>query len=185
MGLCLTTPLTVLQFWRDEVGARRWFADEPALDALIRDRFEATWRSARDGILDVWQETPDGALALTIVLDQFPRNMFRGTAEAFATDAQACAVANRAIARQFDLRVATLLRPFFYMPLMHAEALAEQDRCIGLLAERIGPDTTNLPYARQHRETIAKFGRFPTRNAALGRQSTPEESAYLAAQARH
>ena len=179
------TPLAVLQFWRDEVGAARWFADVPALDAEIRGRFEPLWRDACAGRLDGWEDSPDGALALAIVLDQFPRNMFRGQAQAFASDRQARAVAGRAIARDFDLHVPTALRPFFYMPLMHSEDLADQDRCIALFAERIGPDTYNLPYARRHRAEIARFGRFPGRNAALGRIPTGEETAYLAAGPAH
>lgn len=173
------TPLRILQFWRDDVGEARWFADDPALDAQIRDRFAPLWHQARDGKLDGWQQTPDGALALVIVLDQFPRNMFRSQAQAFATDAKALAVAKTAVAREIDLRVPALLRPFFYMPLMHAENLADQDRCIALLEQRLGPDTYNLPFARTHRAEIARFGRFPRRNAALGRAATAEETAYL------
>jgi uncharacterized protein (DUF924 family) len=113
------------------------------------------------------------------VLDQFPRNMFRGRPESFATDAKARAVADQAIAAGFDLRLPVLLRPFVYMPLMHSESLADQDRGIALFEQRLGPDTYNLPYAREHRAEIAQFGRFPARNAALGRTSTPEETAYL------
>ena len=173
------TPLSVIQFWRDEVGEARWYVNEPALDKQIRDRFEPLWRDARDGKHNDWQMTPDGTLALLIVLDQFPRNMFRGHAASFSTDAQALAVAKNAVAREIDLRVPTILRQFFYTPLMHAENLADQDRCIALFEHRDGPDAYNLPFARQHRGLIAKFGRFPARNAALGRTSTPEELAFL------
>ncbi len=173
------TPLSVIQFWRDDVGPKGWF-DDTAIDQTIRNRFEPLWRSARDGALDDWADTVEGALALVIVLDQFPRNMFRGTAAAFATDAHALRVARQAIENGFDFRVPSMLRPFFYMPFMHSEVLADQDRCIALLSERLGPDAYNLPFARGHREMIARFGRFPARNAALGRQTTAEEAAYLA-----
>ena len=175
----MTAPLAIIQFWRDEVGQVRWYLADPALDKQIRDRFEPLWRDARAGRLNDWQMTPDGTLALLIVLDQFPRNMFRNHADAFATDSHALTVAKTAVAREVDLRVPTVLRQFFYMPLMHSENLADQDRCIELFELREGPDAYNLPYARQHRGVIAKFGRFPTRNAALGRASTPEELAFL------
>jgi uncharacterized protein (DUF924 family) len=175
----LQTPLSVIQFWRDEVGAPHWFDDDPALDAKIRMRFEALWHQANAGDLDDWQTTPEGALALTIVLDQFPRNMFRGRAEAFSTDARARAVVNAAIAAGFDMRLPTVLRPFFYLPLMHAEDLADQDRSVAYIGERCGTGSVNYPYALAHRDVIARFGRFPARNAALGRTSTLEEEAFL------
>jgi uncharacterized protein (DUF924 family) len=146
---------------------------------MIRRRFEPLWQTARLGQIDDWEKAPEGALALVLVLDQFPRNMFRGRADSFATDAKAQGVAGRAIAAGFDLRVPVLLRPFFYMPLMHAEDIVQQDRCIALFQERIGPDTYNLPFARAHRAEIEQFGRFPARNSALGRKSTDTETAYL------
>ncbi|MBS0472528.1 MAG: DUF924 domain-containing protein [Proteobacteria bacterium] len=173
------SPLSVIQFWRDEVHPARWFAEDAALDKQIRDRFESLWRSARDGGLDAWQETPEGALALVIVLDQFPRNMFRGLAEAFATDATARAVAGRALDAGFDRRVPTVLRPFLYLPYMHSEDMADQDRSVAYIAERVGKDSINYPFALQHRATIARFGRFPARNAALGRVTTREETEFL------
>jgi uncharacterized protein (DUF924 family) len=173
------TPLGVIQFWRDEVGEANWFADDAALDANIRAHYDALWHEARDGALDDWQATPEGALALAIVLDQFPRNMFRGHADAFATDAKARAVATRAVAAGFDRRVPTSLRGFFYLPFMHSENLADQDRSIALFAERVGTDCANYPYALGHRRIIARFSRFPARNAALGRVSTADEQAFL------
>jgi uncharacterized protein (DUF924 family) len=173
------TPLGVIQFWRDEVGEAKWFADDAALDADIRARYETLWRSARAGALDDWQASPEGALALAIVLDQFPRNMFRGTADAFATDARARAVVARAIAAGFDRRVPTALRSFFYLPFMHSEDIADQDRSVALFAERVGTDCVNYPYALGHRSTVARFGRFPARNTALGRATTPEEQTFL------
>ncbi|MBL6937803.1 MAG: DUF924 domain-containing protein [Alphaproteobacteria bacterium] len=173
------TPLSVIQFWRDEVGEARWYVADPTLDKQIRDRFGPLWCDTRDGKLNGWQMTPDGTLALLIVLDQFPRNMFRGHADAFASDAQALSVAKTAVAREIDLRVPTVLRQFFFTPFMHSENLADQDRCIALFIQRDGPEAYNLPFARQHRDVIARFGRFPARNAALGRASTPEELAFL------
>ena len=173
------TPLAVIQFWRDEVGAAHWFENDAALDVRIRARFGALWQSARDGALDVWLATPEGALALVIVLDQFPRNMFRGRADAFASDPGARAAAQRVLEAGFDKRVPTLLRVFFYLPLMHSENLADQDACVALIAERLGEGSSNYPYALGHREQIARFGRFPGRNAALGRASTPQETVFL------
>jgi len=177
------TPLAVIQFWRDEVGAARWFVTDAALDAAIRARYAPLWEGARTGALDAWQEMPEGALALVIVLDQFPRNMFRGSALAFASDPQALAAAKRAVANRFDLRLPTALRQFLYMPFMHTEDLASQDRCVALFLERLGPNAYDLPYAREHRAQISRFGRFPARNAALGRDSTEVEIAYLQARA--
>jgi uncharacterized protein (DUF924 family) len=173
------SPLSIIQFWRDDVRAERWFAVDMALDRQIRDRFEPLWRTARDGDLDGWQSTPEGALALVIVLDQFPRNIFRGHADAFSTDAKAHATAARAIEAGFDRRVPTVLRPFFYLPYMHAEDMADQDLSVAYIGERVGKDSINYPFALQHRATIARFGRFPARNAALGRVPTREETEFL------
>jgi uncharacterized protein (DUF924 family) len=173
------TPHDVIQFWTDEVGEKRWFDPDAALDSEIARRFGETYALARDGKVPDWENSAGGALALLILLDQFPRNMFRGKAEAFATDAQARVIADRAIARGFDLKVPRNLRPFFYLPFMHSERLADQNRCVTMVAERLGKDSSNYPYALAHRDVIAKFGRFPGRNVALGRQSTPEELHFL------
>ena len=174
------TPLGVIQYWRDEVGEARWFADDPSLDTQIRDRFLSIWQSAREGALSGWETTPEGALALVIILDQFPRNMFRGHADAFATDALARAAAMRAIDRGLDWRVPTSLRAFFYLPFMHGEDMDSQNRGVALIGERIGTDSINYPYALGHRDEIARFGRFPRRNAALGRQTTQAEARHMA-----
>lgn len=174
------TPIGIIQFWRDDVRPERWFDNDAQLDAQIRARYEQTWRDAKAGKLNDWQMAPEGTLALLIVLDQFPRNMFRGHADAFSTDAQALEIAKTAVGRRIDLRLPAPLRPFIYMPYMHSENLADQDSCIELFANHLGPDTDNLSYARQHRGVIAKFGRFPHRNAALGRASTPDEQKFLA-----
>ncbi len=173
------TPLDVIQFWRDAVKPARWFADDPTLDADIRARFEPLWRTAHGGGLSDWEATPEGALALVIVLDQFPRNMFRDHAAAFASDAAARAAARRAIDHGFDRRVPTVLRAFFYLPFMHSEDTIDQDHSVALIGERVGKDSVNYPFALAHRDVIAKFGRFPTRNAALGRASTPDEVLFL------
>jgi uncharacterized protein (DUF924 family) len=178
--MTLASPLGVIQYWRDEVGEARWFADDPVLDAQIREHFQSLWQSARDGKLSAWEKTPEGALALIIVLDQFPRNMFRGRADAFATDALARAAAARAVDRGLDGRVPTSLRAFFYLPFMHGEDMDSQDRSVALIGERVGTDSINYPYALRHRDVIARFGRFPARNRALGRQSTAAEDQYLA-----
>ena len=172
------TPQVVIEFWV-EVGEKRWFAVDPMLDNEIRSRFEGAWERARDGKLAEWEATPDGALALLILLDQFPRNMFRGTAKAFSTDTLARDMATRALARSHDTSVAEALRAFFYLPFMHSETLSDQDRCVALIVERLGENSINHPFALRHRDLIRKFGRFPTRNKALGRVSTPEEITYL------
>lgn len=171
------TPQNILDFWYAEEMQSRWFASTPALDAEILDKFGALWRSAAAGELDNWKETPAGCLALAIVLDQLPLNMFRGMAESFSTEQQAVETAKQAIRMGFDLRLPVERRAFLYMPLMHSESLADQELSVGLF-EAAGLES-NLRFARHHRELIRKFGRFPHRNRILGRQSTPEEIAYL------
>ena len=173
------TPEEIIHFWAEKVGEARWFQSDPKLDSEIASRFGNAYALARDGDLSEWEETPQGALALLLLLDQFPRNMFRGRAEAFATDAQARAIADYAIAHGFDLQVAQNLRAFFYLPFMHSEHMPDQERCVTLVTKRLGQHSHQYPYARAHRDVIAKFGRFPGRNAALGRTSTPAEIEFL------
>ncbi|HEX3944427.1 MAG TPA: DUF924 family protein [Rhizomicrobium sp.] len=173
------TPQEIIRFWSDEIGEGRWFQSDPQLDAQIAQRFGETYAMARDGRLAVWQQTPEGALALLILLDQFPRNMFRGRAEAFATDKQARAIADGAIMRGFDLQVAWNLRAFFYLPFMHSEHMTHQECCVTLVTERLGQNSQQYPHALAHRDVIAKFGWFPGRNAALCRVSTPAEVEFL------
>jgi uncharacterized protein (DUF924 family) len=172
------SPENIIAFW-NEVGETRWFAVDPALDADIRRRFESTWQNARGGNLTDWENNAEGALALVILLDQFPRNMFRGSAKAFCTDELAREVAERAVACGYDLQTSPTLRPFFYMPFMHSEDAADQDRCVALIAEHMGENSLNYPFAVGHRDVIHKFGRFPGRNTALGRLSTVEEKEFL------
>ena len=173
------TPQEIIDFWTITVGENRWYAVEPALDDVIRTRYESLWRDARSGGLAAWERTPDGVLALLIVLDQFPRNMFRSKADAFASDAQAREVASRAIARGYDMQVEPPIRQFFYTPFEHSENMDDQDRSVALFTKGMGVDHYTHPFILDHRAQIARFGRFPSRNNALGRPSTVEEQDYL------
>ena len=170
----------ILDYWLDIVGPERWYTAEDALDADIRERFYSAWEAARDEQLGYWAADARGALAFIILTDQFPRNMFRADPRAFATDWLGRKAAESALHRGWDMRVPEPERQFFYLPLMHAECQSDQDRCVRLLASRM-PQTgaQNLLHARAHREVIRRFGRFPYRNAALGRNTTPAEAAFL------
>jgi len=171
----------VLRFWVDEVGPTRWYVNDAGLDAKIRDRFEPLWRRAAGGGCDHWLPTPEGALALVILLDKFPRNMFRGTADAFSTDRKALCVAKHSVRRGHDRLTPEPKRQFFYLPLMHSEGLPDQERCVRLI--KLGLSKTsaeNIEHARRHRELIRKFGRFPSRNRPLGRRDTEAERQYRA-----
>lgn len=176
----MLNPEAVLDYWINEVGPSGWYEGGEALDAEVRDKFEAAWHEARKSGFKTWMTDPRGTLALIILLDQFPRNMFRGTANAFATDNQARAVAKTAIERNWDLKVPEPERQFFYLPLMHSECLPDQERSVRLFKTRM-PDSgaDNLLHARAHREVIRRYGRFPTRNEALDRALSSPESAYL------
>lgn len=170
------SPEGIVDFWRD-AGLDRWFAKDAAFDAELRARFldahHAAARREHEALLD----DADGALALVLLLDQVPRNVFRDSAHAFATDPLARYYADQALAAGHDLRVDPALRIFLYLPFEHSEALADQDRCVGL-CEALG-DAFYLKYAHAHRDVIRRFGRFPHRNRALGRENTPEEQAWL------
>jgi uncharacterized protein (DUF924 family) len=168
----------ILDFWLEEVGPKGWYQPTEALDDTVRERYGAMWEAARAGRNDHWAIDPSCALALVILLDQFPRNMFRGDARAFATDPRARRAAKRAIALGHPQRVGPSGRQFLYMPLMHSEILADQNRCVRLFALSFGPGELSN-HARAHREIIRRFGRFPFRNTALGRPTTPEEQAWL------
>ncbi|WP_372838974.1 DUF924 family protein [Phaeovulum sp.] len=172
-------PETIVDFWLTEVGPKGWYAATPELDATVRERFAAAWEAVQTGSFADWGNTAKGALALIILTDQFPRNMFREDGRSFATDALAVRLAEAAIAAGHDLAIAPPARQFFYLPFMHAEDNALQARGIALFAERMPGD--NLRHARAHAEVIARFGRFPWRNAALGRVSSEAEKALLAA----
>lgn len=170
----------ILSFWR-AAGPPKWFQGGEAFDEEVKLHLLPAYEQAASGALDHWRENAQGALARLILLDQVPRNVFRGTPKAFATDALALAGAQDAIARGFDrdpqVELAPSLRSFFYLPLMHAEDEATQDRCVALY-EAWG-DENGLHHARVHHEAIARFGRFPHRNVILGRVMTPDEQAYL------
>lgn len=172
------SPTDILTFWR-AAGSERWFKKDAAFDAEVRTRFLAAWEAARDGRLAAWEDSDDGTLALILVLDQFPRNIFRDEARAFSTDAAALEVARRAVERGTDARVDPALRAFVYLPFMHSENLADQERCVALC--RAAGLTDNIDFAIEHADIIRRFGRFPHRNRALGRATTPEEAAFLAA----
>ena len=171
----------VLAFWFDEAGPKRWFAKDPAFDALAADRLGAASERAAAGGYAEWREDPRGCLALILLLDQIPRNVHRGGARAFAADALAREAAAHALARGFDRDpgFSDAWRQFFYMPYQHSEDMADQDRAVALAAERLA-DPAAAGYAERHREAIRRFGRFPGRNAALGRDATAEEAAVLA-----
>ena len=173
-------PEDVLSFWLDEVGPASWYIQSDELDEKIQSRFMETWKAASEGKLDQWMLRPDQSLALLILLDQFPRNMFRGADTAFSTDKKALAVAKKAICDGHDLKVDEPQRQFFYLPLMHSECITDQDRCVRLIMTRMPKNgEQNLPFAKEHRDVIRKFGRFPYRNEALGRRTTATEQAYL------
>ncbi|WP_299145073.1 DUF924 family protein [uncultured Tateyamaria sp.] len=173
-------PDEVLKFWLDECSPNEWYSQDDALDEAIRARFEPTWQAAAEGKFALWLTYPNGALAYIILTDQLSRNMFRDDSRAFALDRAALAAAKSAIAKGWDMRVDVPARQFFYMPLEHSENLCDQDRAVRLICERMQDDTF-LTHAQAHREVIRQFGRFPHRNACLGRKSTAAELAYLEA----
>jgi len=182
----------ILAFWFEELTAQDWFSGDAALDKVISDRFGALYDELTDPRTtpstdpsanpstnhESWLATPEGSLALILVLDQFPRNLFRNSPRAFASDSLALRIANEAIARGHDLETHVERRVFFYLPYEHSEALADQDRAVSLIQDR-ADISVYLDYAERHRAVIARFGRFPHRNEILGRPSTAEETAYL------
>ncbi|MEM8629817.1 MAG: DUF924 family protein [Pseudomonadota bacterium] len=177
----MVSPTEVLSFWLEEVGTSGWYKQDDAVDAAIRDRFLEAWTAAEADLaaLDDWCATPEGTLAALILVDQFPRNLFRGDGRSFATDGKARAVAKKAIERGWDLRLPEPQRQFFYTPLLHSECLYDQDRCVRLMATRLASVPDHLVHAKAHREVIRRFGRFPTRNEALQRPHTTPERAFV------
>jgi uncharacterized protein (DUF924 family) len=170
----------LLEFWLEEAGPEAWYSVDEVLDERIRADWHDLWQQARDGGLTDWCRDASGALAYLVLTDQFPRNMFRSSADAFATDWRARAAARRAIADGLDLTIVEPERQFFYLPFVHSEDLSDQDRAVHLMTVGLpkrGAD--NLLHARAHREVIRRFGRFPFRNAALGRETTPDEQVFL------
>ena len=166
----------VVAFWR-EAGPDAWFKKDDAFDARLRERFLPTYEAASDGALTSWEATAEGALALLLLLDQFPRNMFRGSARMFETDPMARAIAAGALVHGFDAQVAAELRSFFYLPFEHSENMKDQERSVALC--KATGDADLLKWAEIHADIIRRFGRFPHRNAVLGRETTAQEQAFL------
>jgi uncharacterized protein (DUF924 family) len=174
------SPAEIVGFWR-EAGSGKWYRKDPAFDAVLRARFEQAHFAAARREHDAWADTAEGSLALILLFDQFSRNFWRGSAHAYATDSLARLFAKRAIEARQDREIAGDIRGFFYSPLHHSEDLAEQDlgvRLVEAWAEQ-GGDQNLLRWMRTHRDIVARFGRFPHRNAALGRETTAEERAFL------
>lgn len=176
----MTNPLVpeIVQFWRD-AGPQRWFAKDEGFDAAIRDRFEAAHHAAARGEYGAWIADWQGALALLLLLDQFPRNLYRGSAHSYATDPLARAMAQAALEAGHDQVAPVELRAFFYLPFEHSEDLADQDLCLRLSEQLEADGGISAEWARTHRDIILRFGRFPHRNAALGRVTTADEQAFL------
>ena len=170
------TPEAIVKFWR-EAGPEKWFAKDASFDAEITARFLPAYEAAAAGELADWENSATGAFALLLLLDQFPRNMFRGRARTFAADPLAREAAHRAIDRGFDQTLPPSERTFFYLPFEHSENLADQERCVALT--RASGDAEALKWAELHADIIRRFGRFPHRNAVLGRETTPDEQAFL------
>lgn len=169
----------VLDFWFVETVPAQWFQKNDVFDDMIRDRFMAVYDMAKAGLCDAWKQDADGCLALCIVLDQFPRNMFRNQAKAFETDAKALEVAGYAIKKGFDQVLVPLKRRFIYLPFEHSEKLDDQLVNVELFASMQVDDPMGYEYALRHLRVIEQFGRFPHRNMALSRESTPAELTYL------
>ena len=176
----IATPSDVRDYWLKELAPKDWYIASDAVDAEITKRFLTTWQAARDAKCDEWLLSPEDLLSFVILCDQLSRNMFRGQAAAFATDGLCLAATARAMDKGWDLQVPEPERQFLYMPLMHSEKLADQDLAIEMFNTRM-PETgaSNHDHALAHRHVIETFGRFPYRNAALGRETTPEEQTFL------
>ncbi len=168
----------ILNFWFLEVGPDRWFAPDPALDEAVRTRFLDMHAKAARGEFKKWEETPEGVLTLLLLLDTFPRRMFRGTPQAYATDDMALELARAAIIRHFDDRIDRQFKLFFYLPFEHSELDGDQRLAVFFVRERT-KEAVWLDTAEWRLRTILRFGRFPHRNALLGRESTPEEIEFL------
>ncbi|MGK2921773.1 MAG: DUF924 family protein [Methyloceanibacter sp.] len=173
----IAEPEDVIRFWFEELSPDDWYGPPPRVDAEIAARFGETYETLKEGVPPAWLDDSQGVLAAILVLDQFPRNMFRGSRQAFATDAQALALSKDAIAKGMDMKLPPEQRAFIYLPFQHSEDLNDQDRSLALFTALGNP--INLDFAIRHQEIIARFGRFPHRNEVLGRESTPEEEAFL------
>lgn len=173
----IAEPDDIVRFWFETLSPKDWYGAPESVDAEITRRFGKTYEMLKDGVPPAWRATPKGMLAGILVLDQFPRNMFRGTPQAFETDTRALILAKRAVADGLDMSLPPRQRCFVYLPFQHSEDLADQERSVGLFMALGNP--TNLDFAYRHEEVIARFGRFPHRNAILGRDSTEEEKTFL------
>jgi uncharacterized protein (DUF924 family) len=174
----MLTPEDIVNFWYYELSPSRWFAEDPALDLQIRDKFLDTYELAVSNKLAAWEDTPEGVLALLLVLDQFPRRMFRGTPRAYETDETAIDLARRAIIKHFDDRIDRHFKLLFYLPFLNSESVGDQRLALFYIRERTKEDMW-LTLAEQHMDVVQRFGRFPHRNPVLGRETTPEENEYL------
>ncbi len=174
------TKQEVLHFWFEELEPQQWFQRNDEIDQLICERFFIIYDMAKKDLCNPWAIDADGALALTIVLDQFPRNMFRDDSAAFATDDKALLVAKQAISKGFDQILEPVKRGFLYVPFQHSEEMRDQNRSVELMSAMKNENPAGYDYAIRHRVVIEKYGRFPHRNAILGRESTPEEEEYIA-----
>ena len=176
----MSDPIEVLEFWLGEVGPEGWYAGGEALDDECRTRFLDLWQAAHEGGLEHWVDGTVGTLAYLVICDQLARNMHRGTDLAFATDARALTAARQAVEAGWDMGAPEPERQFFYMPFEHSENPADQELAVRLLTGRMGSDPDMALHARAHQAIIARFGRFPFRNAALGRDTTPAEAEFMA-----
>lgn len=167
----------ILDFWFDELGTKSWFRANDAVDEQIVERFQELWEEQKSKTASAFLDTPESALAAIILFDQFPRNMFRGTAEAFATDHLALQIATEVVEREYDHDLTDEQKAFAYMPFMHSEDLKDQTRSLGLFTA-LGAEG-NIKIAREHRDIIAEYGRFPHRNDVLGRETRTEEQAAI------
>lgn len=169
----------ILNFWFEDTKPQQWFQVNTEFDYLVKSKFAGTYDLAVQGIFDDWREDPESMLALILLMDQFPRNMFRGTSRSFATDSVALEFSKQAIDKHFDTLLDPVKRLFLYMPLQHSETMRDQEISV-LMYEKIRKDEPiSYKHALEHKEIISKFGRFPHRNAILGRENTPDEKEYL------
>ncbi len=169
----------IIHFWFDELEPQLWFQSTPQIDAEIAERFSVSHEMAGDGLCDDWSIDSDGCLALVILLDQFPRHMYRASPKAFATDARALLIAKQAISKGFDQILDPVKRGFLYLPFQHSEEFSDQERSVALFGSMKDVNSTGFMYAERHYEPIRLFGRFPHRNDVLGRESTAEEIEFL------
>lgn len=170
----------ILDFWFDQTSPQQWFQTNPEFDALVAERFLERYEKARDGVFDDWRRDADGCLALCLLMDQFPRNMFRGTPQAYATDSKALVIAKYAVSKGFDQVLPLVKRRFLYLPYEHSETLNDQRCCVEFFEKIKKEDPLSYDYALRHFQVIDEYGRFPHRNKILGRMNTPEEEEYLA-----